>query len=758
MRTAIKNISWVLFLVIWTFQSSSARHIIGGEFYYEALGAGSYEFTLIVYRDCASGGALFDSQITPFGAATIGTVTIYRSDQDQPFRRIELDEPVIELIDIVPDNPCLVAPASLCVERGIYTFRTELPLSQQTYTISYQRCCRNNTINNIRNPEGSGATYTIELSALAQQRENASIQFSDFPPVVICINEPLNFDHSAFDPDGRPGTRIEYEFCAPSLGGGLAGSNGNPGRATDPNGVAPDPDLPPPYNEVQFVGGGFTAETPLGGSPVVSIDPQTGIISGTPEDLGQFVVGVCATEFDSDGNVLSRIRRDFQFNVVECDAAVTSGLEADSIDEMGNFVINACGRSQVRFFDASFQRDFVETYEWTFQVEDGEDIVSTERNPVIDFPELATYPGQLVVNKGSVCSDTANIVVNIYGKIQNDFSFSYDTCTAGPVLFSGTSQTENGEIEKRNWLISGEGESSGQSFEFEFMTPGNKEVVFEVEDSVGCLARTVKTIPYYPIPNEIIVERETNGECQPVIVQFINRSFPLDETYDIRWDFGDGGSSTSISPTYIYESAGTYTVGLEIESPIGCSYKGELDGKILVLESPTADFTYSPRSFDQLNSTANFRDLSQLAEQWEWSFGGFGRSIIQNPSFTFPDTGKVRVDLTVVHNNGCRDTASQILDIIPKPLFFLPNAFRPAGQNTIYRGTGALPYISQFEMQIFDRWGAEVFSSQDPEVGWNGRRNNSGNMMPAGVYICYVSFVGPRGNAYQLKEFATLIR
>src|SRR6056297_2559258 len=558
MEKYFKFISTTIAILLLFSSSIDARHIIGGEIYYETISTGEYEFTLIVYRDCASGGALFDSQNTPFGSATPGTVSVYRSDIVLPFDRVVLAPPDVESIEIDPDNPCLIAPSFLCVERGEYKFRLELPISDHTYTIAYQRCCRNNTINNIENPGASGATYAIDISPFAQQIGNNSIQFSNFPPVVICNQESLNFDHSAFDPDEQSGNRIEYSFCAPFLGGGLAGSNGNPGLATDLDGVAPDPDQPPPYNEVIFAGGDFTSSTPMGGNPVIEIDPESGFITGTPTDLGQFVVGVCATEFDSTGSILSQIRRDFQFNVVECDAAVTASMEADSIDERGNFIFNACGRSSVQFNDSSFLQRFISTHEWTFEVESGEDIISTATNPQIDFPDLGTYPGQLIVNKNTECSDTANFLVNIFGRIENDFSFDYDTCRAGLVSFEGSSFTENNEIIERNWNIDNESTSSGNAINYEFRTPGDKVIVYEVIDDKGCNAVTEKLIPYYTIPNQRQIETEDDGECQPLRVAFNNLSYPLDESYDIFWQFGEGNSSTEISPTHIYEDAGVY--------------------------------------------------------------------------------------------------------------------------------------------------------------------------------------------------------
>ena len=305
--------------------------------------------------------------------------------------------------------------------------------------------------------------------------------------------------------------------------------------------------------------------------------------------------------------------------------------------------------------------------------------------------------------------------------------------------------------------ISLEKKASGSTADYEFLSPGDKRIRYEVIDNRGCVSVTEKVIPYYPIPNEIRVEQDFKGPCEPVLVQFMNLSYPLDDTYDIRWDFGDGDSSDQISPTHIYDDPGLYTVRLRMESPIGCKYDGELDNNILVQQSPIADFTYTPTDFDQLNRLANFRDLSEFSDEWSWDFGGYGQSNMQNPSFEFPDTGRVEVQLQVTHPNGCTDTTSQILDIVPRARYFLPNAFRPSGNNNVYKGTGDLIGVTQFEMQIFDRWGGRVFSTQDPEEGWDGRRDNSGNLAPSGVYVCIVRFIGPRGKEFLLREFATLV-
>jgi hypothetical protein len=121
------------------------------------------------------------------------------------------------------NDPCVTAPSNVRVEKGNYIFNVTIPWDDQTYMISYQRCCRNNSISNLVNPQSTGAVYTIELSPEAIKNCNNSPEFNFFPPTVICNNRPLQFDHSASDIEGDS---LVYEFCIPLTSGGQEPGNG----------------------------------------------------------------------------------------------------------------------------------------------------------------------------------------------------------------------------------------------------------------------------------------------------------------------------------------------------------------------------------------------------------------------------------------------------------------------------------------------------------------------------------------------------
>jgi gliding motility-associated-like protein len=733
-------------LLFWLWPAHAA-HIIGGEFSYECLGGGNYRFTLHLYRDCAGSGALFDG--AP-GAPFPATVSIYRGTSGPP-TNLSLGAPAVKFVDPEISNPCLIVPPGVCVEEGVYTFNVNLPVSAQSYHIVYQRCCRNNTISNIFDPGNAGATYTIELTPQAQNLCNNSPTFDKIPPIIICSGEDINYDFSAFDIDGD---ELKYSLCSPFLGGGT-----NQTQYTLPSGVAPNPDMPPPYAPVQFIPP-YSAQNPMGGNPQITIDPNTGLISGVPTLQGQFVVGVCVEEY-RNGQLLSVTLRDFQFNVTTCEPTVVADIQEDKTINGQDFLVVSCGEETVTFINQSYQQQFINTWEWTFDMGGGTQSFS-DWNPTVTFPGVGSYQGKLMLNAGTTCADTANIFVSIFPEIVADFSFDYDTCNAGPVLFSDLSYSGAGPdaITVWDWDFDDGNSAFVSDPEHEYLIPGVFAVALTVTDSNECSDTRVRELPYYPVPDLIVIAPSDFRGCQPARIRFENLSFPIDSTYDVFWDFGDGNTGTGLSPLHEYGEPGLFSVSIDITSPLGCFTDTTFINWIEVLPSPVADFSYTPEKVSNIEPTVSFIDESQDAINWRWDFGGIGFSTLPSPVYTFPDTGLQVVTQIVTHPSGCRDTAIQVIDVIPEVRYFLPNAFTPNGDgvNDGFRGDGIMDGARDFRFQVWNRYGELIFESSDPFEAWNGRKNNVGDPSPAGVYVVLVTYRTPRGEPVQLKGYAVLVQ
>jgi gliding motility-associated-like protein len=732
----------IVFLILMTPSVFWAKHIVGGEITYKlkskSSSSNNYVFTMRIYRDCNSvQGAPFD-EIASIGAYLKSTVPRLAARTSAPLGSIQaVTAPKIE---------CLIPP-NICVEEGVYTWEMNLPVVPETYIILYQRCCRNESISNINLPGQVGASYAVEITNAAQVRGNDSPTFKSFPPTVICSNYPLNFDHSAVDADGDI---LRYSFCEPYTGGGQIGGNGC--AMTSPN-----PPCWPPAGSITYKSG-YSALKPVGGNPLISIDLMKGIITGTPTENGQYVVSVCVEEFTADGRLLGVLKRDFQFNVAPCDPIIQASVKADTVIDKTYF-INTCGEKFVKIANKSLDRRFVTDFKFDVLISD-ENKIFKDWEPTIVFPDTGVYRGRLFLNPGTICADTIKLQYNVFNTVIPNFSFTYDTCVAGPINFRDTSFAPNGRIVSWNWDFGDGKKANIKNPTHLYELPGTKKIKMFVKDNVGCQKDTVREIRWYPVPPLLLIQPSSFTGCTPAKVTFKNLSSPIDSTYDIKWNFGDGGTSKVITPTYTYEKPGNYSVNLEITSPVGCKTGKNFNDWIKISQGAKANFAFSPERVTKAQSTVSFFDKSLVTTGWQWNFANQGYSTRQNPSFTFRDTGLQKVKLLVTNQFGCTDTMVQFIDVIPVASYFLPNAFTPNddAENDVYKGNGIVDGVKNFNMKIWNRWGELIFETTNPLQGWNGRKNNSGSDSPQGIYLCIVTYKTPRDEDVELRSYANLIR
>ncbi len=743
----------LLLLVFSAGESLFARHIVGGEVTYRCIGQPDantrrYEVKIFLYRDCFGNGALFDSDN---GSSSLFEMTIFEGRSQFGTYTIPRGDLVIERLPVDVDNPCLVTPPNICVERGVYTTEINLPISTETYTISYQRCCRNETISNIINPGEAGATYTTEITPISQQSCNSSPVFNDFAPIVICANNLLEFDHSASDAQGD---EIRYRLANPYFGGGNDTGRGRESFA----GVTPNPESPPPYDPVAF-SPGFSAGMPVdGGNPLINIDPRTGLLQVNPQTTGQFVLCIIAEEF-RNGELIGFVRRDFQFNIVECDPLISASITAlTGVDSVAPDLVLVCGDKLVTLVDISTDQRFIDEIQWSIPNTVIGDVNSNQRNLSLEFPDFGTFPGQLIVNPGLSCTDTADFNIVISPPSEVDFSFTFDTCIFGPVEFTGAVSTQADSIVRFDWDFGNGDRSREENPVYQYNIAGQRFVTHSVQDNNGCVFSASQILEYFPAPADLLVNVDNSMPCLPANVMFRQDLDLITEDYEIFWDFGNGVTSTELNPDFQYTEPGAYSIYVSATSPFGCFVDTQLTVPVRVLESPVAEFTFTPDEINILDPDIFFFDQSIAAVSWQWAFDSLGTSREENPVFTFPDTGAYEIDLVVSHINGCLDTTTQFLEIDPLQTYFLPNAFTPNGDGTneFFKGTGFTRYISDFELKIYNRWGELVFETEDIDESWDGINQRNGERALGGVYLYVVNLEGLNGKE-QLTGYVTLV-
>lgn len=120
---------------------------------------------------------------------------------------------------------------------------------------------------------------------------------------------------------------------------------------------------------------------------------------------------------------------------------------------------------------------------------------------------------------------------------------------------------------------------------------------------------------------------------------------------------------------------------------------------------------------------------------YTWNFGDGNQSNEEDPRHYFSGLDKYTVTLTAIDSRGCLDSAFTITN--PPTEVFIPSGFSPNGDgiNDLFGVYGE--NITEFKMWIFDRWGDEVFYSDDPSVKWNGSDLN-GEFYPGTTTFNYL--------------------
>lgn len=366
---------------------------------------------------------------------------------------------------------------------------------------------------------------------------------------------------------------------------------------------------------------------------------------------------------------------------------VTNGACADTtfrtirtVDENPDFASNvtsACKIAQINFQATNINTANITLYTWDFG--DGTP-VQVVPNPVIPhvYTISGTYTVRLITTDINGCRDTITKTnyIRINGPLAGFSATNTGGCAGLTTTFNDLSTTD-GVNALTNWQWHfGDGsvqDYSAPPFQHTYNTPGVYSVKLVVTDAAGCkdsLTRNNLVTVTDPVPNFTSADTLT---CPGATVRFTNTSAPAG--FSSIWDFGDGNTSTTTSPTHVYTATGQYTVKLFITDAFGCP-DSLIRNLYIRVDTPRADFSPS----DSLSSCTPFRvqftNTSSYYSSVVWDFGpGQGTSTLNNPVHFYTLPGVYPVKLVVTSPGGCRDsiiknitvsdTAGTRLDYVP---------------------------------------------------------------------------------------------
>jgi gliding motility-associated-like protein len=559
------------------------------------LGNNRYAVTVDIYQDCIGGQANAIEQDNP------AFLSVFYNDGSGI--AIDKDSVTGNTIPVPANfsNSCVNNPPVVCLKRIRFEKEYYLPPSPRGYIVVYQRCCRNAAIVNVVNPGNVGATYycTIPPSTLVPVPNNSAV-FKNYPPQIICANVPLVYDNSATDPD--PGDSLSYELCQAFIGG-------------QPDDAKPIPE-PPPFMPVAYAPP-FNAGNPMGGNPRIQIDPNTGLLTGTPSgDAARFVVTVCCHEW-RNGIKINTVTREFQFSVTGCTKAVVANTPVFS--DLPNTYIVDCIDSTVQFKNSS-TGGF--DWFWDFGVNGA---TSTDFEPTFTYPDTGTYLVKLLVNRGTTCPDSITRVVKVYPSFSGDFSVNGLMCPNSWILFADSSKTTYGTIDYWSWDFGDNQFEGNQYTAHQFAQGGLYNVVLYSGSTKGCRDTTTKVL-------DIENFRPFAGN-DTVIVKGERIDFKATGGTYYTWTPTTLLNDPTIAtPTAYYNDEGYFRYNVHIKSDYGCEGDDSIVVRVVPLPSFFVPNAFSPNG-DGRNDILRPRAVGYRNAEYFRVFNRFGEMVHDSKDF-----------------------------------------------------------------------------------------------------------------------------
>ena len=218
---------------------------------------------------------------------------------------------------------------------------------------------------------------------------------------------------------------------------------------------------------------------------------------------------------------------------------------------------------------------------------------------------------------------------------------------------------------------------------------------------------------------------------------------------NVRWSTGETSRTIGVVPV----GPTTYYV-----TALNGSCEGETDSITVdeFFDYPVADFEVIPGPNGFAPQLTDFINLSEGAESFFWDFGFNNRtSTLRDPQEDLPYPQQYQVTLIAYSNTGCPDTITKTVDLENVALH-VPTGFTPNGDNTNDFWYVGYYGIRSLQVEVYNRWGNLIYSSDDKDFRWDGTYQNQ--VVPEGVYVWVINAVAENNLKEKRTGTVTVIR
>lgn len=405
---------------------------------------------------------------------------------------------------------------------------------------------------------------------------------------------------------------------------------------------------------------------------------------------------------------------------VEVSAVPVASIQVVSVSQ-------SCAPSVVNYTSAYTADSY--NYSWSFP--GGEPASSTEASPQVTYSAPGVYAATLTVsNTDGSDTQTMENAVTVLGPPASGVEVSANGAT---YAFQASTSEYN-----YSWNFGDGTTGAGSAPSHTYTSEGTYMVILTTEHPCGDFQDTVIVQYFNPIMTSIVAD--IVEVCPGDTVRYMPQESGVDRTYAWTFEGGSPMESSEQNPVVVYNSPGTYDVGLSVSNPLHALTLERVD-LITVKESPTAAFSYDVDGF-----TVAFANMSTASETYSWNLGDGSTSSVANPTHTFEASGVYQVTLEASGTCGVSSTTVEVLVGVP------PSADFEVGSNT-----GCVPYEVQFTNTSSDNTDTYLWAFSGGNPAMSSDKNPQVTYSEPGSYHVVLIAYNQVGSDTIVKEDVVIV-